>query len=290
MAVDSQALAAYIGLDLEALESEDLMKAEFDKTYLKRDLAHTDKGVSAKVFGSVNGILRTKLKAFASDNGLEIDIDADPVGIIESLRASIKERVDGIAAELAQAKKGGKATPAEVEALQKELEAAKRDKEAFAANAKEWEGKFNDLDSTVKTKAAKEREDGEWSKALSAVQFRDDVNQLTRRGFESEVRGKYKLDFSEDGMVKVLGADGHLLMDRAKAQTYASLGELLKADATEAKLTGGAPQGGAPVRKTITTTAAGLGGQPANPAQRADTGRPQRQVAQRPERPMGLTK
>jgi hypothetical protein len=164
------------------------------------------------------------------------------------------------------------------------MEDLKKEKEAFAAQALEFKSKYDELDTSVKSKAAKEREDAEWNKAYSALQFREDVSPLMKKGFDSEVREKYKLEFGDDGTRKVLGKDGQILMDKKRAQTFASLEDLLKAEAEAAKLIGGAPAGGTPVRKTINTTAAGLSGQTAPQTAPRPSGpgaRPQRTVMPR---------
>ena len=58
MPVKPEAVASYLGLDLEKIEDEKAMKAAFDAAFLRRDVAHEDRGIQDRVFGKINALAR----------------------------------------------------------------------------------------------------------------------------------------------------------------------------------------------------------------------------------------
>lgn len=257
MPIDPKDIAAYIGADPETFETPEAFKEHFDTTYLKRELAHTDKEVASKVFGKVNGTLRNNLKGAAKELGIDgVDFETvDPTEGIKALAKSVKDSHTKLMADLEAAKKGG-ASSKDIEAIQESLKAKEREVEALRGNAKEWETKYQELDTTIKTREAKAREEAFYDSALEGIQFRSDVNKYAIDGFKLALRQQYKPDFS-DGSPKVLDKDGKIVMDPTKAQTFRSIKDIAKELAEQEKLIGEvkAP----PVRKVISTTAAGLG-------------------------------
>ncbi len=258
MPIDPKDIAAYIGADPETFETPEAFKEHFDTTYLKRELAHTDKDVASKVFGKVNGTLRNNLKGAAKDLGIEgVDFEAvDPTEGIKALAKSVKDTHTKLAEDLAAAKKGG-APSKELEQLQASLDAKAREVEALRTNAKEWEGKYVELDTTIKTRESKAREDAFYDSALEGIQFRADVNKFAIDGFKLALRQQYKPDFT-DGTPKVLDKEGKIVMDPTKAQTFRSMSDIAKELAEKEKLIGGEVKPA--IRKVISTTAAGMGG------------------------------
>jgi hypothetical protein len=156
--------------------------------------------------------------------------------------------------ELEGAKKSTGKTPEQVAELTAKLEAAIKERDAFGAQAKEYEEKYTTLEGGLKQREAQAKIDGAFARAIEAIQFREDVNPYARKGFEAEIRSKYKVEFGDDGQAKVIGADGNIVMNKTKAQTFATLDEIAKQHAEEAKMIGGAPQAGTPVRRTVSTT------------------------------------
>jgi hypothetical protein len=267
MPIKPETLTAYLDLNLEEFENEDALKAHFDQHFLRRDLAHTDKDVQGKVFGKVNGVLRNKLKGFGKAVGItDLEFDTlDPTDAIEAMQGKLTDTVTSLRSELDGAKKGGSGkTTQEVEELTKRLNDAIKERDAFGAQAKDYETKYTTLEGSIKQREAQAKIDAAFSRAMEAIPFREDVNPYARKGFEAEMRSKYKVEFSDDGAAKVIGADGNIVMNKHKAQVYATLDELAKAHAEEAKMIGGAPQGGTPVRKTVSTTST-TPATPANP-------------------------
>ena len=257
MPIKPETLTQYLDLNLEEFENEDALKAHFDQNFLRRDLAHTDKEVQGKVFGKVNSVLRSKLKGFGKTMGIaDIEFDTmDPSEAIEAMQGRLSDTVSTLRSELDGAKKSGSGkTSEQVEELNRKFEAAIKERDAFGTQAKEYEEKYTTLEGSLKQREAQAKIDAAFTRALEAIPFREDVNVYARKGFEAEFRSKYKVEFGDDGAAKVIGPDGGIVMNKHKAQTFATLDELAKAHAEEAKMIGGAPQGGTAVKKTVSTT------------------------------------
>jgi hypothetical protein len=254
MPIKPEVLTTFLDLDLEKFENEDALKAHFDQTFIRRDMAQNDKEIAGKVFGKVNDLLRQKLGKAGKELGIEAAfLDMDPAEGIETISNTLKERTAQLSAEVEAAKKGG-ASSKDVEALKAQLETLQKERDAFGKQAKEYEEKYTTLEGGLKQREAQAKIDGAFARAIEAIQFREDVNPYARKGFEAEIRSKYKVEFGDDGQAKVIGPDGNIVMNKTKAQTFATLDEIAKQHAEEAKMIGGAPQGGTPVRRTVSTT------------------------------------
>ena len=260
MAVKPEAVANYLGLDLEKIEDEKAMKAAFDAAFLRRDVAHEDRGIQDRVFGKINAIARQRLKSGAKSLGIDIgNVDeSDPVELIPKFSEGIQARITEITKERDDLKANvGKGDNSEaLAALQKERDALIKERDAFGNSAKEWEGKYQTLDGTWKKREEESKRSTFVEAAISRVKFREDVNEFTKKGFVGDFLSKHQLDLSGD-KPKVLDRAGQIVLDKHKAQTFASLEDLLSEAAEQAKLTVTAPQGGTPVKKTIATMTAG---------------------------------
>lgn len=251
MAIEPKLVLEYIGIDVDAIEDEAAMREAFDGVYVKRENAHTDKDIASKVFGKANGTIRTRLAKAGKELGIEHDwAGTDPTEGIDALAAALKSNVDKLTADLAAAKKGG-ASNKDVEELSEQLTKLKGENEAFKKDALDWQSKHDTLSQSVTAEKAAARENGAWSDGLKGLQFAEGVSDYAKKGFAAEMRSKYRLEFADDGAVKVLDKNGAIMMDKKKAQTFASLADLVAADAAEAKLTGVAPQGGTKFRASV---------------------------------------
>jgi hypothetical protein len=281
MPVKPEAVAAYLGLDLEKIEDEKAMKSAFDAAFLRRDVAHEDRGIQDRVFGKINAIARQRLKSGAKSLGVDLgNVDeGDPLDLIPKFSESVQLRIDAIAKERDDLKaSAGKGDNTEaLTALQKERDALVKERDAFGNSAKEWETKYTSLDSTWKKREHETKLSGFIDAAKARVKFRDDVNEFTKKGFINDFLERHTLDLSGE-KPKVLDNAGQIVLDKQKAQTFASLEDLLSEAAEAAKLTVTAPQGGTPVKKTVATMSAGGQRQqdPAHPGARRT-----REVAQR---------
>ncbi len=258
MPIKPEQIAEYIGVDPATFEDDDAFKAHFDTTYVKRELAHTDKDIAAKTFGKINGTLRNNLKGVAKELEIEgVDFETlDPTEGIKLLGKTLKESTSKLKSELDAAKKGGASTK-DIAELQVKLDAVTKERDAFGLSAKDFETKYTELDTTVKSREAKAKEDAFYKDALSAIKWSPDVSDFAKTGFETAFRQTYKPDFFEGG-VRTLDKDGKIVMDPKQAQTFRKASDLALEWAEKEKLIGEAKP--APVRRIVSTTAAGMPG------------------------------
>ena len=263
MPIDPKEGLTYLGFDPEAFEDVDAFKAAADSTYVRRELAHTDKEIGGKVFGKINGTLRNNLKGVAKELEIEgVDFETmDPTEGIKILGKSLKEKTSTLRSELDTAKKGGASTK-DIAEMQAKLDAVTKERDAFGQSAKDFESKYTELDTTIKSREAKAKEDAFYKDALSAIKWSPDVSDFAKTGFETAFRQQYKPDFYEGG-TRTVDKDGNIVMDPKQAQTFRKAADLAVEWAEKEKLIGEAKP--APVRKMINTTAAGLGGTPQQP-------------------------
>lgn len=265
MPIEPQAVIEYIGVDLTSFEDVEAFKEHFNSSFVKRDLAHADKEIAAKVFGKVNGTLRNSLKGVGKELELEgIDFESiDPTEGIKQLGNTLKELRKKERAEIEASKKGG-GTSKELDEIRQKYEAQTRELEALRPKLSEWETKYNELDGSVKQREAKAKEDAFYEEAFHGIKFREDLTPFAIDGFKSAYRTAYKPDFY-DGGTRVLDKEGKIVMDPSKAQTYRSAQDIAKEWAEKEKLIGTAAA--PPVRKVVTTTSAALGTQTQTPTQ-----------------------
>ncbi len=251
---EKEALAVF-GLedvDLTKIESADAFKADVEKTWLKRDSAHNDKGVADKVFGKVNRTLSKQLSDLNTtfDLGIE-DIDTKPpMEVLKALPDVFKPRFDRITELEGKLKT---AAPADVVAkFEEEKKELDKKLKAFEKNAKEWEGKYTELDTRVKTNDRTGKINGEWDGAVKAIPFASTVDELRKEGFLAKSKAKYQVLIDDEGKTYAANDKGEPLMNPKKAAERWTLAEALKADADALKLIGVNPQGGKPVVKQAT--------------------------------------
>jgi hypothetical protein len=271
MPVKPETVVAYLGLDIEKIEDEKAMKAAFDAAFLRRDIAHDDQTVRDRVFGKINAIARQRLKSGAKTIGVDIgNVDeGDPVDLIVKFNESVSAKIGDIAKERdafrEAAEKGGNTEA--LTKLQQERDALIKERDAIGAQAKEFERKYTDLNGTWTKKQEEAKRTTVVEAARSRIKFRDDVHEYAKKGFLSDFFERHTLDLSGD-QPKVLDASGAIIMDKAKAQTFASLDDLLIEAADAAKLTPKAPQAGTPARKTVASVSAAPAPDPAHPGAR----------------------
>jgi hypothetical protein len=258
MPVTAEQVAGYIGLDLTKIEDENALKEAFDGTFVRRDLAADDKDIAGRIFGKTNDILRRKVLKAAKEFELEIDADINPGDGIELLANSLKDRTSKLATELEQARKGAKSTK-EVEEMAASLKALQAERDAAFKQAKEFEGKYTELHTSLTHREQQAKVDAAYKEAMAGLEFNPELPRVAVTGFEATFRSTYQPDWTEDGKLRWKDKDGQLVMDPAKAQTYRAGGDLAKAMAEQEKLLG--KPAAAPVRKVITTTPAAMGGQ-----------------------------
>lgn len=237
--------------DLTKFETPDAFKAEVEKKWITKESAYKDPEVAEKVFGKINRGFTMELSKLndSFELGLE-DIDKKkPMDILKALPDAFKPRLDKVK-ELEEKLKT--AAPADVVSkYEEEKKELHKKLSAFEKSAKEWEGKYSELDTKVKTSERTGKINGEWDGALKAISFAPTVDELRKEGFIAKSKAKYQVLLDDEGQPYAANEKGEPLMNPKKAAERWTLKDALAAEAANLKLTGVNPQGGKPVVQPV---------------------------------------
>ena len=126
-------------------------------------------------------------------------------------------------------------------------------------------GKVKDFEDMNKSLAQKvEATEKEWSSRVrdfkksylekdlfGSIKYDPNIDPYKKKGFEAEVREKYKFDFDENDQPYVTDAEGKRIENPAKHGTFKTPQEVLDEVAKEAGVVAVAPQGGRPVGRVV---------------------------------------
>lgn len=265
MPIDPKQALEYLGVNPEEVESLDAFKEHVSKTYVLRSEAIKDEEVQRQIFGKVNNTMRARLKNVAKDIGIDAKFDEiDPTDGIDLIAAGAKAKLVEYESKLAEVQKGHKPAK-EVEEWQRKYDEASKKVEALTGNLAEWEAKYKDLESNVTKRERETRINAQWERAFGGLKFNEGVSPLAVKGFQVAVRDKYAIDFDDEGSPYAIDVTTKKRVPNPnRAHEFLGLDDLVKQYAEAEKLIGGNPQGGKPVRQTMTL----LGG---TSTQRQDT-------------------
>lgn len=275
MPIDPKEALQYLGINADEVENLDAFKAHVTTAYVPRDKAHLDKEVTSKVFGSVNGALRTKLK----NVGKELEVsdvkwdELDPADGIELIAAKAKARTAELSALLEDSKKGVKPAK-EVEEWQRKYDEAKKLGDDLKGQLGTWEQKYTSLEKSVAQREREARINAQWERAIGGLKFNEGITPLAIKGFQAAVKEKFAVEFDDEGNPYAVDASTKSRVPNPnKAHDFLGLDDLVKSYAEIEKLIGGNPNAGKPVRSTATMFGGQPQQQPAQPAQPAQGGR-----------------
>lgn len=254
MAIEPKEALGMLGYDPDTFETTDDFVAAVEKDWVKMDQAHLNKEIQGKVFGKVNNALRTKIKQ--SGKALEIDGDwesMDPTEGIEMLTRAAGEKLKELRAAQAEAGKGKSSK--EVEELTRQYTELQTKYKGTEDLYKQAITKYDELDNAVKSEKHQAKVDAIYTTAEQAIKFKDGISKFELDGFRSFMRKTFPVKFDDEGREYVTDANGERIKDKTKAAAFVDLPSLFKEYAEKEKLTGGAPQGGAPVRRVLLTGA-----------------------------------
>ena len=263
MPIEAKEAFEVLGLDPSKFEDVDAFKEAVETKWLPRESAHTDKEVAGKIVGKFNRVLRTKFGKVGSELGVDVDDTQDPIDIFEK---QLAPAILGKAKEVDEWK--GKAEKAVGDDVLKEWEGKlknlTKERDTFASQAKEWQTKYEGLDTEVKQTKRKTVVDTEWNSALSGIQFHQGVDDLKRKGFVAAIKEKYKVELDEEFKPRMVDANGNPVKHPKKAGELLSLAEAVAMEAKQLKLVAENPHAGKPVTQTQPRTIT-MGGQPQVP-------------------------
>lgn len=233
MPVELKDAISYIGYtpeELEAFESIDDFKTDYDAKNIKRDQALKDKDFKKAVTGEFFGSMQTKFKTTAKGFGIEfspeeIDKNTPPEKVFELSLSKITNTYKTALEE-------------------KEKQIGKPDEVV-----KEWEGKYNNalkerddfkglLEKTkVEFNGFKEQKESEIKGAklnfqkeqlLSNVPWKAGIKDIEKQGFLSIIDKSAKFDFDNEGKFIVTDLEGHLIPSKAKHGEFVKPDEYIK--------------------------------------------------------------
>lgn len=265
MPIDPKQALEYLGVNPDEVESIDAFKEHVSKTYVPRSEAFKDEEIQRQIFGKVNNTMRSRLKNVAKEIGIDAKFDdIEPTDGIDLIAAGAKAKLVEYETKLSEAQKGNKPAK-EVEEWQRKYDEASKKVEALTGNLTEWETKYKDLEGSVAKREREARINAQWENAFGSLKFNEGVSPLAVKGFQVAVRDKYAIDFDDEGSPYAIDVTTKKRVPNPnRAHEFLGLGDLVKQYAEQEKLIGGNPQGGKPVRQTMTM----LGG---SATQRQDT-------------------
>jgi len=265
---------ALTALDIDLSKYNDVKEFTegFGAEWLRKGEAFNDKEVRDKVFGTINGVLRTKAKKALKAIGVE-DVkveDMDPDALFdligERVPTIIQSKVKPLEEAIAKGAKGGP----EVDELRNKYGELEKKYSALDGLHQAQVGKYNELETSVRTRELDAKVNGEWDRAIGSQKFRQGLSEFEKEGFISRMRKDYQVKFDDTGAAYAADANGNRIPDAQKAQKFLDLPALIAAKVKEFKLDETNPHGMKPV-----------GGQRPNAAPlttRTDAERPARQV------------
>lgn len=281
MPIKSEEALGYLDIDLSKFENVDAFKEQFDKEWVKAADAANNPDIQNRATSKLRSVLRSALKkhvgAFELE-GVEINDETDPVKLLKELHEPIANKYNEKIAS---------------------LESAVKDKSGDKV-LKEWESKYGELDKKYKdldglhktqvelykgleTSVAEEKKsakiNGVWEQAVSAVKFKTGLDELTKDGFLNKMRKEYQVMFDEDGNPYTADREGKRIADKAKAQKFRELPDLLAERAKEFKLDQSNHQAGAPLNRPIVHAKEGeQNGVPLHPLRKTNQIHPGREL------------
>lgn len=274
MPVDPKEALSVLGYDPDAFETVDDFKADVETRWVPFAEAHMNKDVQNKVFGKLNNAMRTKLKQQAK--GFEVDLNFDEMDATEGIEA-LGKTIHSKMAELKAAQAAGGKGSKEAEEIKRQYEELQKKYQDTESLYKTAVTKYEELDNSIKTEKMQAKIDSLYAKAEEGVKWKEGMSKYELEGFRAHIRKNYPVRFDDEGNEYVTDANGNRIKDPKKAAAFLDLSTVIKLEAEKEKLVGGAPQGNAPIRRTMPI---GTPQTPAPPAPQVG-GRPTRQVMPR---------
>lgn len=223
MSIELKDITAFTGIEAEDIES---FKAKFNESYVP-------KAEHSKAIGEINGKLSHAVKKVGKELGVELDAEDLKKPLTEVLPL-FGERVKTRFIELEGQKS---ATAEEIEAKYKgEVETYKQKVNDYKQLNDTLKSQFEGFKTEVETEKKTFKVATHFDKAFSGLNFAENANEYTRKGFKSEVATKYAFDLNDEGSPVVRDKSGNIVQSKAKAGTPATFDEVLALELKEAKL------------------------------------------------------
>jgi hypothetical protein len=221
-----KALVSYIGIDPDKIEDLGAAKTEFNTKHISREMAVKDSEIKAAVTGAAYGSIFRDAKRTFKDLGVEFEAgevaDNDVKALFEVGKTKVGSRLEELT----------KAAP-DVEKWQKDIEKERQ--------------RSKDLNGLLEsTKSELEKAISEKTTAVKGVKldiarkdiyrklpFSSTIKEVEKRGFDSIINEKYKLDIDDEtGSTVILDAKTNArIKSAAKSTEFATPEEIFTIEA-----------------------------------------------------------
>ena len=225
MAIETEKILGYLGVDPKEIDSEDKFKETFDSTFIKRTEVTKDPEMWKSLVGKFNGAMTAKIKQVAKSAGIEFEQG--------ELKSNMPEEVMNIAFNKVHGK---------LQELEEKAGAGNDEK------VKQWEEKYSKLESkandykkslettaneltTFKTNYETEKKqfkiESELERELASFKWKTGASDLEKKGFIIDFKENHKLDLDEEGKFFVANAKGERIKSKNKASEFMNLNEVI---------------------------------------------------------------
>jgi hypothetical protein len=223
MSVEVKDITAFTGIEADSIED---FKSKFNENYIP-------KAEYTKAMGEVNGKLQTAVKKVGKDLGVELESEDWKKPLTEVLPL-FGEKVKGRFTELEGAKS---ATTEEIENKYKgELDTYKQKVNDYKTLNETLKSQFEGFKTEVESEKKNFKVSSHFDTAFKGLNFAENVNEYTRKGFKDDVIEKYRFDLNDEGAPIVRDTNGNIVQSKTKAGTPATFEEVLTMELRTAKV------------------------------------------------------
>lgn len=235
MPIDAAEGLKVLGYDPAVFENIEAFRHQVESDWLKAGDAHTNDDVRKRVFGSVNGQLRTALKQSGKELELEAEWDKmDPLDGIRLIAQELGPKLKKMAKELKDAKEGV-ATAPEIADLQKKYDDALARAKELDGVVKAKEQEFEAYKGEVSKQETQRKLEARYAEVLKDLPLKD-MSDFERRGFLAALRSSVVLGFDDDGNEVVTNEKGERIRDAKKAHEYVTADQAARQFAEASKM------------------------------------------------------
>jgi len=252
MAIELKDVLTYLGLDEKEVTDVDTFKSKFTGKFDTHDNFFMSDAYKAKK-NEINGIILNMVVKEAKSNGIDVSDD-----VLKDESGKLKDNSEIIKTIFTKFNDNSKGT---IEKVKSEY-ANNKDK-----GAKEWEEKYNLLNSKVKDleninltqKTEFEKEKGNYGNQVKQIklqtkkeqlfnglQFKKDITLLEKAGFTTIFETKYNLDLDDKGELFITDKAGARIPDTKTHNSIKKPEEILMDEAIANKVFQLNPSGGQP--------------------------------------------
>lgn len=248
MPIEFKDVAQYLGIDSEKIENFDQFKESFDKEFVRSSAIDESNPFVKSIVGKKVGSLETDLKRLSSQFGADWNSDEfKDKTISERMKMTADKIVSDHNSIFEEYKKTNGGDKEEViKEWSKKYEKLKAEKSDLEGLLNTTKSGFETFKSEVENEKKNYKISIEKEGALKDFKWKTGTNDFTKKGFMSELEGKFKLDLSTEGKLIVTDREGKQIPNPKVAGTFMSWNEVVESEAKKAELYEVNPHSGQP--------------------------------------------